>query len=64
MKIQLIKKTEMVYDVPSYRVEVDGKYVSGSMIIGDEKKAKEIFDRILKNNGTLEIEEIVEEVEI
>lgn len=61
MKIELIKEVNFVGEV-SYYIEVNNKYVVGSMTTKEEKAA-EMYDFIM-NNKDLKSKEIIKQTEI
>ena len=62
MKIEFVKETKADGTI-SYSTEINGNYVSGSFSRNYEQ-AYESYNNIEKNNGVLEIREVLESIEI
>ena len=62
MKIEFIKETK-VDGRTFYFTRVDNRFIDGSLSFKQEE-AKTIYDNIVKNNGKINLEEVIESVEV
>jgi hypothetical protein len=61
MKIELIKEVSFLGEV-SYYLEIDGKYIVGSMT-SKEEKANEFYE-FVQNNKSLKTKDVIKQTEI
>ena len=57
MKIEFIKEGNGI-DIPTYYTTVNGLFVSGSLS-SDEEKARQNYEKIVKNKGVLDHKEVL-----